>query len=93
MTKKQLLTAPACGNTTSSASSNVNISSTSLLQRLASLYTTLLEEPVSPRRALRFVHAQLAAVALFLPIDMPELARLLCLAWFALACMQCKSKD
>lgn len=67
------------------------LAATSAVRRLADLYSHLLEETVSPRRTLHLVHAQVAALALFFPIDMPASARLLCLAWFGIACLQCKA--
>lgn len=59
---------------------------------LARLYGLLLEEPVTPARALRLLHAQAAAVAAVCPAGMPAALRLTCLAWAWMAVRMCREK-
>ncbi len=61
------------------------------VKQLAHIYSVLLEEPVSNRRTLKFLHAQVAAFFLILPADMPFGLRALFLLWTGLACWQCRT--
>lgn len=60
------------------------------VKQLADLYSRLLEEPVSPRRTLKFLHAQVAVLALIFPMSFPFGPRLIFLVWAALAVWQCR---
>lgn len=60
--------------------------------RLSALYADLLEEPVAPRRTLRFVYAQAALAAALFPADLSLALRTLLLVWAALAVWQCRRR-
>ncbi len=61
--------------------------------KLAQLYSFLLEEKVSPRRALRFLNAS-AAITLLLCVNVSNIgATLVFAAWTALACRRCRIRD
>lgn len=59
------------------------------VRRLSSVYSTLLEERVTPLRTLHLLHAQLAITTLVMPADLPLAARLVSLLWSALALRAC----
>lgn len=89
MTKKELtLNAAAPARRTLHLSQRIENSR--ILLRLAALYSRLLEEPVTPRRTLRLLHAQLAALTLLMMGTPSLLLGMLLLAWTALAVWQCR---
>lgn len=61
-----------------------------VVRRLAALYSFLLEETVTPRRALRLLHAQTAILMFIFPVSMSLGLRALLLLWVALACRSCR---
>lgn len=58
--------------------------------KLSSLYSKLLEEPVSPRRTLRFVNAQLAAFMLLCAESTSTLGIIVLAAWTVAAIYGCR---
>ena len=56
---------------------------------LATWFSQMMEEEVSPQQALRLVHAQLAFAALVLAGGASPLVAVLLFAWFALSVWQC----
>lgn len=61
--------------------------------RLAQLYSFLLEERVSPRRALRFLNAS-AAITLLVCVNGSNIvAALVLTVWMAVACRGCRKRD
>lgn len=65
---------------------------TKAIRSLARLYSLLLEEPITPVRTLRLLHAQIAAIAAICPAEMPVAIRLTCFAWAAMAICGCRKK-
>lgn len=66
------------------------LESLGFVKALAAIYSTLLEETVSPRRTLHFIHAQLACIMLVLPIACPLLVHALLFVWAVLAVRGCR---
>ena len=63
------------------------------VMKLAQLYSFLLEEKVSPRRALRFLNAS-AAITLLVCVNGSNIvAALVLTAWTAVACRGCRKRD
>lgn len=61
--------------------------------RLAQLYSFLLEERVSPRRALRFLNASVAITLLVCVNGGNMAAALVLTVWTAIACRGCRKRD
>lgn len=59
---------------------------------LAALYGAVLEEEVSPERAARIAHAQVAFVALMLCGAASLLCSAACVAWFVAALLRCRGE-
>ncbi len=62
----------------------------SFVKQLARIYSLLLEEQISSRRTLKFLHAQMAVFFLIMPANMSLGLRALFLLWAGLACWQCR---
>lgn len=60
------------------------------VKAVARYFSSTLEEEVSPRRALRILHAQTAVFALLFPVDIPFLCRMVCLVWAVCAFKKCR---
>lgn len=67
------------------------LESSHCIKRLADTYSRLLEEPVTPRRTLRLLHAQLAGLMLVFPVNFHPGVRFLFLMWMVLAIWQCRN--
>jgi len=93
MEKKELLIETAYAPQNFRINLLARIGSQAWLRRLAAVYSFLLEEEVGPRRTLRLLHAQVAAMSAVLPADMPLALRALLLAWAFLACRQCRVRQ
>lgn len=104
MSKKEFLTALSTAYGEFSLSSNAapargkrgysalleRLERTKAVERLADFYSKLLEERVTARCTLHLLHAQVAGLFLIFPVDASVAYRMVCLAWLALACLQCK---
>ena len=91
MTKKELTLGTAQLNENKSFSLLTRLETTSLVVRLAQIYSGLLEEKVSTRRTLKLVHAQLAMGALLLVGGLSTVVAILLSIWTVLAVWQCKA--
>lgn len=92
MEKKELLVETACTPADFRLNLIARIETCVWLQRLAAVYSFLLEEKVSPRRTLRLLHAQTAVFFAIAPAGMPLGLRALLLVWAALAVRQCRTR-
>lgn len=68
----------------------INDKRRNMLRVLADLYSTLLEEKVTPGKAARIVNAQLAFVALILCGACSLLCSAMCTAWLVVALLRCR---
>ena len=91
MTKKELTLGTAQLNENKSFSLLTRLETTSLVVRLAQIYSSLLEEKVSARRTLKLVHAQLAMGALLLVGGLSTVVAIMLSIWTVLAVWQCKA--
>lgn len=92
MEKKELLVGTACTPSAVRFNLVARIESCVWLQRLASVYSALLEEKISPRRTLRLLHAQAALFCAVAPASMPLGLRTVLLAWAGVAVWQCRMR-
>lgn len=65
-------------------------SRTTLLQGITNFYSSMLGEKLTTAKTLKLINAQLAFVALILPVNAPLLFHLATLVWFASALFNCK---
>lgn len=61
--------------------------------RLAAYYSRTAETEVSPGRALRILHAQIAFCCMLMPANVGLCLRALLAAWFLAALLSCRKSD
>ncbi len=59
---------------------------------LADIFSSVMGEVITPNQTLVILNALTAFTMLFLPVEMPFIARIFCLTWFALSLLHCKIK-
>lgn len=68
------------------------VENSAMVNKLATLYSKLLEEPVSPRRTLHFVNAQVAAFLLLSACNASAVTLSLLTIWAGAAIYGCRNK-
>lgn len=72
--------------TTASHSMIDTLAAQSIVVSLAGIYSGLLEETVTPRRALSLIHAQIAVIAAMVPANLPFYGHAMLIIWAVVAC-------
>lgn len=90
-TQRHKSAAPEQSAATTAAQSPIDrLAALSFVVSLASIYSGLLEETITPRRTLALIHAQVAVIAAMLPINLPIMMHVVLVAWAIAACFSAK---
>lgn len=68
------------------------VKTVSILAIIAAYYSRILEQTVTVSQTKSLINAQCAFVALVMPADLGITYRIIALAWFGMALLQCKIK-
>lgn len=60
------------------------------LIKTATLFSSLLEEEITPRQTQCLIHSLVAFTAMVFPLEMPLLLRFGIIAWFSITLLQCR---
>ncbi|MBR4365322.1 MAG: hypothetical protein IKP43_00920 [Bacteroidaceae bacterium] len=72
---------------------NVSMSVMRMALTLSKLFSSVLEEHISPMQSLRVIHLVVACLFAVMPASMPLLLRLLFIGWFGLTVLQLLQGD